>query len=85
MRITWLGSAILLTFIGVAAWMASRDFRNSEAQGWVRSAQAGLGIQLQGEQRLDVLGDAVLAFLAARVDAQVGTVYVAGGQRTAAA
>ena len=75
-RITWLGSVILLALIGVAAWMASRDFRNSEANGWVRSAQAGLGIRLQGEQRLDVLGDVVLAFLAARVDAQVGTVYV---------
>ncbi len=75
-RITWLGSAILLALIGLAAWMASRDFRNSEAQGWVRSAQAAVGIQLQGEQRLDVLGDTVLAFLAARVDAQVGTVYV---------
>ncbi|MEO7274109.1 MAG: response regulator [Vicinamibacterales bacterium] len=75
-RITWLGSVILLVLIGLAAWMSSRDFRSSEAQGWIRSAQAGLGIRLQGEQRLEVLGDVVLGFLAARLDAQVGTVYV---------
>jgi CheY-like chemotaxis protein/CHASE3 domain sensor protein len=75
-RITWLGSILLMTLILLAAWATSRDFRASEAHGWVRSAQAALGVRLQGDQRLEALGDTVLSFLASRVDAQVGTAYI---------
>ncbi len=56
--------------------MSSRDYRARETSAWIRSGQAGLSTTLQGEQRLDTLGDNVLQFLARYLDAQVGAVYV---------
>jgi signal transduction histidine kinase/CheY-like chemotaxis protein/CHASE3 domain sensor protein len=75
--ITWGGSALLLFLIAVAAVVSSRDHRAREKQVWLRAGQAGLASRLQSEQRLDTLGDRVLAFLAEYLDAKVGAVYVA--------
>ena len=75
-RVTWGGSILLLALIASAALMTSRDFRRREADAWVRSAQASLGLRIQGEQRLETLGERVLEFLAARVGARVGAVYL---------
>jgi signal transduction histidine kinase/CheY-like chemotaxis protein/CHASE3 domain sensor protein len=76
-RVTWIGSALLLSLIAVAALLAARDHKHREQQVWLRAGQAGLTTRIQGEQRLDVLGGNVLAFLADYLDAQVGTVYIA--------
>ena len=73
------GSALLLLLIGAAAVMTSRDYRARETSAWIRTGQAGLGTKLQGEQRLDTLGDSVLEFLAGYLDAQVGAVYIPDG------
>ena len=75
-RVTWIGSALLLFLIATAALLAVRDHRQREQQTWLRAGHAGLTTRIQGEQRLDVLGDNVLAFLADYLDAQVGAVYM---------
>ncbi len=71
------GSSLLLVLIALAAFVASRDYRSRQAQTWVRAGQLGLSAELAGEQRLEVLGDKLMAFLARYLDAQVGAVYVA--------
>jgi signal transduction histidine kinase/DNA-binding response OmpR family regulator/CHASE3 domain sensor protein len=75
--VTWGGSALLLFLILVAAAVASRDFRQRETQIWLRTGQMGASAAMQGELRLDVLGENILSFLAAYLDAQVGAVYIA--------
>jgi signal transduction histidine kinase/DNA-binding response OmpR family regulator/CHASE3 domain sensor protein len=73
------GSLVLLVLIILAFVMTSRDYRRREAQSWIRVGQMILGQRIQGEQRLEVLGENVLAFLAEYLDAQVGAAYVAEG------
>ncbi|HET7794985.1 MAG TPA: response regulator [Rhizobacter sp.] len=75
--ITWGSSALLLFLIAAGAALASRDHRMRETQDWLRAGQAGLASRIQGEQRLEVLGERVLSFLAEHLGAQVGAVYVA--------
>jgi len=75
--VAWSGSGVLLLLIGAAIVMTSRDYRARETQAWLRSGQMGLAALMQGEQRLDVVGDKVLGFLADYLGAQVGAVYVA--------
>ncbi|MGH8140278.1 MAG: response regulator [Steroidobacteraceae bacterium] len=77
--VTFSGSALLLVLIGAAAYMTSRDYRARQAQVWLRSGQMALSARLQGEQRLDRLGDQVLGFLAEFLGARVGALYVAEG------
>ena len=81
-RIQGGGSLVLLLLIGTAAVMASRDYRARETQVWLRAGLAGLSLRVQGEKRLEVLGDNVLSYLADYLDAPVGALYVAeaGGQ-----
>jgi CheY-like chemotaxis protein len=76
------GTAILFVLIIAAGFLTSRDFLTQQTEAWLQSGQAGLSERMQGEQRLDVLGDNVLGFLARYLDAQVGSVYMVepGGQ-----
>ena len=71
-RLTWVitlgGSALLLLLIAGAAVMTSRDYRARETQIWLRTGQAELAQRIQGEQRLEALGDNVLDFLAEYLD-----------------
>jgi CheY-like chemotaxis protein/CHASE3 domain sensor protein len=71
------GSGVLALLMLAAALLMSRDYRARKRLTWVRAGQMGLSTQLQGDQRLDVLGHQALAFLAHYLDAQVGAVYVA--------
>ena len=70
------GSGLLLMLVAAAALRTSRDYRARQTQAWVRVGQMGISARVQGEQRLDVLGDHVLGFLAEYLDAQVGAVFV---------
>jgi signal transduction histidine kinase/CheY-like chemotaxis protein/CHASE3 domain sensor protein len=76
------GTAILFVLIIAAGFLTSRDFLAQQTEAWLQSGAAGLSERMQGEQRLDVLGDNVLGFLARYLDAQVGAVYMVepGGQ-----
>ena len=75
--VNWIGAATLVVLIMFAAGAMARDYRIRETQGWLRTGQMGLAARLQGEQRLETLGEQLLAFLADYVGAQVGAVYVA--------
>ena len=81
LAVTWGGSGVLLFLIAGAAIVASRDFRTRQAQAWIRSGQMGLSEQMQGDQPLERLGNNLLGFLAAFVEAQVGAVYIAESGR----
>ncbi|MEO6363625.1 MAG: response regulator [Caldimonas sp.] len=77
--ITGAGSALLVVLIAFAAWSTSRSHRERETIGWQRLGLANLAVAMQGDQRLEALGDRVLAFLSTFVDAQVAALYVAEG------
>ena len=70
------GSAILFILIIAAGFLTSRDFLTQQTEAWLQAGQSGLAERIQGEQRLDVLGDNVLSFLARYLDAQVGAIYL---------
>jgi CheY-like chemotaxis protein/CHASE3 domain sensor protein len=74
--VTWSGSSVLIILIGLAGLLLSRDHRARETQIWLRAGQASLAELLQGEQRLDVLGERVLTFLCGYLGAPVGAVFV---------
>ena len=80
--IMWGGSVLLLGLIGGSAIMTSRDYRAREAQSWLRAAQFAFARRIQGEQRLDKLGNHVLGFLAETLDAKVGALYLTEGPST---
>src|SRR5579872_4698189 len=80
--VTFGGSLLLLLLIAAAAVTTSRTYRARQTQVWLRSGQMALAARLQGEQRLDVLGDNVLGFLADYLDAHIGALYVAEGGGT---
>jgi CheY-like chemotaxis protein/CHASE3 domain sensor protein len=76
--VTWVGTAVLLFLIVAAGAMASRDYRSRERNAWIRTGESDFAFRIQGEQRLEKLGEEVLSFLAERLDAKVGAVYVHG-------
>ncbi len=69
------GAAVLLVLTLAAAIVAARGHRQREDELWQRSALAALARQLQGEQRLEVLSERVLAFLARTLGAAAGALY----------
>jgi CheY-like chemotaxis protein/CHASE3 domain sensor protein len=77
--VTFGGAALLLVLIGTAAFLTSRDYRARQTQVWLRSGQMAFSQRIQGEQRLDRLGDIVLRFLARFLGARVGALYIAEG------
>jgi CheY-like chemotaxis protein len=73
--LTWGGSALLLFLIIASAVMSSRDFREQRLQAWLRSGQNELSGRMQGNQGVEQLGEAIVAFLAKYIDAQLGGLY----------
>jgi CheY-like chemotaxis protein len=73
------GSLVLMFLIGVAAAMASRDFKARNRESWLRAGQLGLGGVMQGDLPLERLADNVVRYLAQYLDAQVGAVFIAEG------
>ena len=71
------GAVVLLVLITVAGVTTSREYRAREIAGWLRNGQMGLALALQGQQKLERLGESALQFLAPYLDAQAGAVYVA--------
>jgi signal transduction histidine kinase/CheY-like chemotaxis protein/CHASE3 domain sensor protein len=71
------GSFLLLMLIVAAGFMTSRDYRARQTQVWLRAGQAGLAQRVQGEQRLEVLGENVLGYLTHYLNAQAGAIYIA--------
>ena len=73
------GSLVLLLLIGLAAAMASRDFRARQRESWLRAGRLGLSDVTQGDLPLERLGDNVVKYLAQYLEAQVGAVFIAEG------
>jgi signal transduction histidine kinase/CheY-like chemotaxis protein/CHASE3 domain sensor protein len=71
------GSFLLLMLIVAAGFMTSRDYRARQTQTWLRTGQVGLAERLQGEQRLETLGERTLGFLSSYLNAQAGAIYIA--------
>jgi signal transduction histidine kinase/CheY-like chemotaxis protein/CHASE3 domain sensor protein len=80
--VLWGGSILLLALIAASAIMTSRDYRARETHSWLRAGQFAFARRIQGEQRLDKLGNHVLTFLAEALDAKVGALYIAEGPTT---
>ncbi len=73
------GAAVLLAMIGLAFLLTWRNHRERETQLWARAGQALLSERMQGDQRLESLGDELLDFLAVYLEAQVAALYVDDG------
>ena len=74
--VTFGGSGVVLLAMMLIAWLASRDFRTGEAEAWLRRVQLALNTQVQGDLRVESLGEKILGVLVENLDAQVGAVYV---------
>lgn len=73
---SWGGSLILLGLILASAALTVREYRVKARQSWVTSGLSGLGQQLQGDHRLEDLGQKALEYLASYLRADVGAGYV---------
>ena len=71
------GAVVLLVLITIAGVTTSREYRAREIAGWLRNGQMGLSLALQGQLRLERLGENALKFLSSYLDAQAGAVYIA--------
>jgi CHASE3 domain sensor protein len=76
------GLGLLLVLIVIAGFLAAREAERKETESWLRAGQAALAGALQGEQRLEVLGDHVLRFMSRQVRAMAGAFYVAEAGQT---
>jgi CheY-like chemotaxis protein/CHASE3 domain sensor protein len=78
---TYGGLATLAVLGGLALIVAMRQYRVRESEAWLRNGLVVLGVELQGEQTTEALAHRLLAFLARRLDAAVGAVYVRDAER----
>jgi signal transduction histidine kinase/DNA-binding response OmpR family regulator/CHASE3 domain sensor protein len=69
------GVAALLLMLVLIGVLASRDFRAVEAEAWSRRVQLALTTELQGDLRLESIGDKVLRVLVENLHARVAALY----------
>ena len=74
--VTFGGTGVLLFAMMLIGWLASRDFRARGAEAWLRRVQMAFNTQVQGDLRVESLGEKILGVLVENLDAQVGAVYV---------
>ncbi|HET9992265.1 MAG TPA: CHASE3 domain-containing protein, partial [Kofleriaceae bacterium] len=73
------GVGVLIVMIVLIGVLASRDYRAVAAEAWVRRIQVALTTEMQGDVRLDSLGEKVLRTLSGNLHAPVGAVYAVDG------
>ena len=76
---TWASSLVLLVLVCASAAMTAADHRAKARENWIKSGLVALGSRLQGDHRLDELGQRVVEFLAQWLGAKVGAAYVSEG------
>ena len=74
-QVTFGGAGIILALIGVVAIANSRDYRARQRETWLRAGLAAFRGRIQGEQRLEVLGEHLLQFFADFLQARAGAVF----------
>ena len=74
---SWGGSAVLLALIFLSAALTAREYRIKASQSWVSAGISGLGQRIQGDHRLEDIGQLALEYLATYLKAHVGAGYVA--------
>ena len=77
--LVWGSTAILLVLICGWGWLAIAEHRSRERESWIKSGLVGMGVRVQGEQRMHELAPAVLEYLAWWLDARVGAMYASQG------
>jgi len=70
------GLAILLLLVILAGVYGAREIRRKAVESWLRDGQATLVRALQGEHRLEALGEQVLRFMTRQLHAPAGAFYV---------
>ena len=70
------GLTFLLALILASIAISTRDFRQRREATWLRGSQAALASRMHGDLRLEALGDRMLRFLAQRLQAPVGALFV---------
>ena len=76
-EVVWGGAALLLFLIAAAAALSSKDFLEQRVQGWLRTGQSEMAIDMQGVDLTATLGERIAAFLSGYLEAQIGAVYFA--------
>ncbi|WP_460554952.1 response regulator [Comamonas piscis] len=77
--ISWGGSLVMLVLVLVSAALSMREFRAKARQAWVSDGLAGLNQALQGDHRLEEVGQRALDHLATYLGARVGAGYARHG------
>ena len=70
------GLTVLIAMLVVIGALASRNFRAVEGEAWARRVHLALAGELQGDLRIESLGDKVLRALVDHLGAEVGALYV---------
>ena len=68
---------MLLALIFLSAALTAREYRIKASQSWVSAGISGLGQRIQGDHRLEDIGQLALEYLATYLKAHVGAGYVA--------
>ena len=76
-EVVWGGSALLLFLIAAAAALSSKDFLEQRVQGWLRTGQSEMAVNMQGVDLTAALGERVATFVSGYLGAQIGAVYFA--------
>ncbi len=74
------GSGVLLVLICLSAAVTAREYRSKAQQTWVSAGLSGLGQRIQGDHRLEDIGQLALEYLATYLKAPVGAGYVADSE-----
>lgn len=70
------GSVVLLVLICLSAALTAREYRSKAQQTWVSAGLSGLGQRIQGDHRLEDIGQLALEYLATYLKAPVGAMPV---------
>ncbi len=77
---SWGGSLLLLVLICISAALTAREHRLKARQNWVVTGLSGLAQRLQGDRRVEEIGELALEYLATYLNAKVGAAYAANEQ-----
>ncbi len=77
---SWGGSLVLLALICVSAALTAREHQLKARQNWVVTGLSGLAQRLQGDRRVEEIGELALEYLATYLNAKVGAAYAVDEQ-----